>query len=122
MAGGKLKSRHQVRASTIIEVLISMVIIMVVFGIAMMIYANIVQSSLSVKKIRAQAILNEVLQTDESVPIINATTINVDNIRIEQVVKVYPSESQLSQIDLTAYDNNGKEITALHKVIINKNE
>jgi len=38
MAGAKLMYNDKVKASTIIEVIISMVIIVVVFGIAMMIY------------------------------------------------------------------------------------
>jgi Tfp pilus assembly protein PilV len=65
MAGSKLIIQHKLKASTIIEVLISMVIIMVVFGMAMMIYANVIRSSLSVKKVRAEAILNEILTNDE---------------------------------------------------------
>ena len=48
MVRGKLRIKSKLAASSIIEVLISMVVIMVVFGIAMMIYANVIQSSLSV--------------------------------------------------------------------------
>ncbi len=118
----KLSIKSKLAASSIIEVLISMVVIMVVFGIAMMIYANIVQSSLSVTKIRAQAILNQTLQADETSANSSSTTFTVDNLNIEQTVKNYNNEPNLTEIDLAAYDTNGKQLITLHKVIINKNE
>ena len=64
MAGRKL-IRTKIMASTILEVIVAMVIIVVVFGIAMMIYTNVLRMSLSVKKIQAQAILKETLYNIE---------------------------------------------------------
>ena len=122
MVRGKLILKSKLSGSSIIEALISMVVIMVVFGIAMMIYANIIQSSLSVKKIRAQAILNQTLQIDESSANNISTTFTVDGLSIEQTVKNYNNENNLTEIDLSAYDANGKELTTLRKVIINQNE
>lgn len=122
MAGSKLTIQPRVRASTIIEVLISMVIIMVIFGMAMMIYANVIRSSLSVKKVNAEAILNEILTNDEKTNDNSTQVLNIDDFRIEQVVKPYNSDNNLMEIDLVAYDANGQKITELHKVIIHKND
>jgi len=122
MVSGKLKVKSKLPASSIIEVLIAMVVIMVVFGTAMMIFANIMQSSMSVKKLRAQAILNQTLQADESSANPASTTFSADELHIEQTVKSYNNEANLTEIDLSAYDANGKELITLHKVIINQNE
>jgi len=122
MVRGKLILKSKLSGSSIIEALISMVVIMVVFGIAMMIYANIIQSSLSVKKIKAQAILNQTLQIDESSANNISTTFTVDGLSIEQTVKNYNNENNLTEIDLSAYEANGKVLTTLRKVIINQNE
>ena len=122
MVSGKLKVKSKLPASSIIEVLIAMVVIMVVFGTAMMIFANIMQSSMSVKKLRAQAILNQTLQADESSANPAFTTFSADELHIEQTVKSYNNEANLTEIDLSAYDANGKELITLHKVIINQNE
>jgi Tfp pilus assembly protein PilV len=122
MVGSKLVIKSKLQASSIIEVLISMVVIMVVFGIAMMIYANVIQSSLSVKKLRAQAILNQTLQADESSANPASTNFTVEDLSIQQTVKPYLAESNLTEIDLSVYDAGGKELIALHKVIINKSE
>jgi hypothetical protein len=48
MAGNKLNTK--LSASNILEVIVSMVIIVIVFGIAMMIYSNVLRFSLSAKK------------------------------------------------------------------------
>jgi hypothetical protein len=112
MAGSKLNGR--VNASTIMEVIVSMVIIVVVFGIAMMIYSNVLRLSLSAKKIRAQAILNETMIKAEHNTENTTQTITIDDFRVEQEVKAY---NNATDIHLTAYDQNQQKIAELEKVI-----
>jgi hypothetical protein len=122
MAGSKLKIQTRVKASTILEVVVSMVIIILVFGIAMMIYANVLRMSLSVKKIKAQAILQETLIKLEQVPATSNLSFSVDDFRVEQEIKPYNNDSGLTEIHLTAYDDNQQKIAELQKVIVNSNE
>jgi type II secretory pathway pseudopilin PulG len=117
MVGKQLKHGLTLRASTILEVLISMIIIIVVFGIAMIIYTNVTQSSLSIKKIHAQAILNEqLLEAERTVNNINYD-ITIDSLSIKQEVTTYKDYSNLKEIHLAAYDINQVEIAELSKVI-----
>ena len=118
MAGSKLKS--SVRASTILEVVVSMVIIVVVFGIAMMIYTNVTRMSLSAKKIRAQALLQETMLVAEHTSVNVTQTINKDDFRIEEEVKPYHENVALTDIHLAAYDQNQQKIAELQKIIINQ--
>jgi len=120
MAGNKLRSR--VKGSTIMEVVISMVIIVVVFGIAMMIYTNVLRLSLSAKKIRAQALLHETLFQSEHAAENSTQTFMKDDFRIEQEVKPYNNSTDLTEIHLTAYDQNQQKVAELQKVIINNHE
>jgi Tfp pilus assembly protein PilE len=120
MAGSKLKSK--VQASTILEVVISMVIIVVVFGIAMMIYTNVLRMSLSVKKLKAQAILNEIALKTEHNPADATPDVITDDFRIEQETKPYNGNTALLEIHLTAYDNNKQKIAELQQVITSSNE
>jgi len=122
MAGNKVTFSTKLRASTIVEVLIAMVIIVVVFGIAMMIYANVMRSSLSVKKIKAEAVLKEYLQNAEKSNGNITQSFSVDSLNIEQTVKSYNAEKNLVEIDLVAYDANQQKVAELHKVIINSHE
>ena len=112
MAGSKLNER--VNASTIMEVIVSMVIIVIVFGIAMMIFSNVLRLSVSAKKIRARAILYEAMITAEHNAENITQTFTIDDFRVEQEVKSY---NNATDIHLTAYDQNQKKIVELEKVI-----
>jgi len=122
MAGNKVNIKKVVRASTILEVVIAMVLIVVVFSVAMMIFANVTSSSLSVKKIRAQAVLHEAMLNAEKNRDTVSQSLNVDDFRIEQEIKSYNNVSYLFDIHLTAYDNNQQKITELEKVILISHE
>jgi Tfp pilus assembly protein PilV len=122
MAGSKLTIKTKITASTILEVVIAMVLIILVFGIAMMIYTNVLNNSLSVKKIRAQGILQQALIKAEQTSDNSSESVSVDDFRIEQEVKPYNSNNNLVDIHLTAYDTNQKKIAELEKVIINNHE
>jgi Tfp pilus assembly protein PilE len=118
MAGSKLKG--SARASTILEVVVSMVIIVIVFGIAMMIFTNVLRMSLSGKKLRAQALIQETMLNAEHTSANVTQTITKDEFRIEQEVKPHRENSALTDIHLTAYDQNQQKIAELQKIIINQ--
>lgn len=122
MAQNKVNINTQVKASTILEVVIAMVLIVVVFSIAMMIFANVTSSSLSVKKIRAQAILHETLLNAEKTGNTVSQSLIVEDFRIEEEIKPYNQMSQLYDIHLAAYDGNQQKITELEKVILISHE
>jgi len=122
MAGGKLKYSGRLKASSILEVIISMIVILLVFGIAMMISANVMRSSLSVKKINAEALLHELLIKVEENKENSTQTFTLGDFRVEQEIKTYNSDPALIDIHLTAYDINQEKVAELQKVIINKNE
>ena len=122
MAGGKLKYTTKVEASTILEVVISMVVILAVFTIAMMIYSNVMRSSLSVKKIKAQALLHETMAKAEQNEENSSQIFTVDDFKIEQKTETYDNNPALTEIDLVAFDANQDTVARLQKVIINKND
>jgi len=117
MAGSKLNSG--VKASTLLEVIVSMVIIVLVFGIAMMIYSNVMRLSLSAKKIRVEALLQETMLNAGHSSTNTNQSFTIDDFRIEQEAKPYTGESNLMEIHLTAYDQNQQKVAELQKVIIN---
>jgi Tfp pilus assembly protein PilV len=56
---------YKVKGSTLLEVIVALVIIMFVFGIAMMIYLNVLQSSYSNRLIQANLLLKAI--SDETI-------------------------------------------------------
>lgn len=115
MAGSKLK--HRVNGSTIIEVVVSMVIIVLVFGIAMMIFTNVIRYSVSAKKIRAQAVLQDVLLSAAITDNTATQRITIGEFGIEQDFKPYPANNALTEVHLTAYDGNQQKVAEVFKII-----
>lgn len=107
----------RVQASVLLEVVIAMVAIMAVFGIAMMIYANVLRLSLSAKKIQAQASLRQVLIKDEQNPGNISRDTSAGDLYIEQDTAGFAGASGLRIIKLTAYDQNRQKIAFLQKII-----
>ncbi|WPU99882.1 hypothetical protein SNE26_28135 [Mucilaginibacter sp. cycad4] len=122
MAGSKLTDRHRVKGSTILEVIISMIIIIVVFGIAMMIFTNVNRLSLSVKKLKAQAILQHTLLQAEQAKDHSDQTTTVDDLAIRQEITPFENEPGLSVITLTAFDPKHEQVARLKKVIASHEE
>ena len=122
MAGSKLILQAKVKASTILEVLISMIIIILVFGIAMMIYSNVTRLSLSVKKMQAQAVLQEMMINIEHSEENTSQSVVAGDYTIEQSVKSYNDDANLVGVSLTAYDENHQEVAELQKVIIKSDD
>jgi Tfp pilus assembly protein PilV len=111
---------RRLRASSLLEVVISMVIIVEVFGLAMMIIVNITRGSLSAKKIQAQAVLKNVLTSEERQSEPASKTSNVDSLAVVEEVKPY--STGLVEVHLIAYDTNNEKVAELRKIVITENE
>ncbi|HWZ34688.1 MAG TPA: hypothetical protein VNW51_00935 [Mucilaginibacter sp.] len=120
MAGIKLRFSDRVPASSVIEVVISMIIILIVFTTAMMMVANVMRTSLSSKKIQATSLLKDLMITAEQNQAIESTTLTLGDFQIKQDAKSYQGDPGLNDIHLIAYDNNHQQVAALEKVIIKR--
>jgi Tfp pilus assembly protein PilE len=117
MAGNKLN--HRVRASTLVEVIIAMVVTVLVFGIAMMIFSNILRVSISAKKIKARAALQESLLKAEQNIDKGSQVFSLGEFKIVQAAKPYSAELGLTEMHLSAYDENNQLTEELKKVVRN---
>lgn len=97
-----------------------MVIILVVFDIAMMTFANIWRLSVSVKKLRAEAMLRHVLIEQNDIQDLTDQIFTKEDMRIQMTVQPYPGLSRLSQISLVAYDLNQNQLARVNEIIIRK--
>lgn len=122
MARRKLTIKTKLTTSTILEVVISMVIIVLVFGTAMMIYSNVTRLSLSARKMQAQAILQGLTRNMEQSKEITSGSIISGDYTIDQSVKPYNGNANLFEVRLTAYDENHQKVAELQKVILKSND
>lgn len=95
----------KIRASTLLEVIIAMVIILVVFTLAIGVYNNVLRRSPSVKKEQIKALTEQVItqsikehkwEDEESI---------VEDITIKKVVLPYETYTDLVMIIATAFEN-----------------
>lgn len=118
----KLRVDTRVKASTLLEVVVSMIIIIAVFGIAMMIYANVTRMSLSAQKIKAQAILSQIMKDIDDSELSSGQTTVIDDLTIERSVKPYAESNKLLEVDLKAYDKNHLPLAELHGLVISTHD
>ena len=118
MAGMKVNLKARAEASTILEVIISMVLIMAVFGIATMIVTNVLNMSLSSKKLKAETLLRQAADS-KTKPVTGTTFFYAGETQIVQDVKPYGENSGLLELHLSAYDGNKKLLAVVDKIILN---
>ncbi|MBW4890132.1 hypothetical protein KXQ82_10415 [Mucilaginibacter sp. HMF5004] len=117
MAGRKLKFKAKLKASSILEVVIAMVVIVTVFTIAMMIFTNVQRSSLSVKKIKAQRVLQDALLVAEKMSDISKQSFVIDDVRVDEEISEYNNVTNLHLVTLIAYDQNQEKIAEVKEVV-----
>ena len=107
-------------ASSLLEVIISMLIIIVIFGIAMMIFSNVTNSSLSVKKLKAGALIKQQMLVLARSPHPADGTLQADEFKLD--IKVSAYNEKLNEVSITAYDGNQQPVALLKQIMVKRDE
>ncbi len=115
---GKIK--QQVPGSSILEVVISMVIIVMVLGLSLTIYSNVMRQSLPQAKLHAQlAVQQALLQARHQEQVATAPD---TAITIEQEEKLYEEGSRLRSIHVKAFNHDHELLAEGSTIIIKADE
>lgn len=106
----------KVKASTLLEVIIAMVVIMIVFVIATGIYTNIIKSSPSIKQQQGRALALAIIQQSKLEHDWVEKSILVDSIILQKGVVPYLDYPDLLLITVTAKER-GKEIGRVKQIV-----
>ncbi|WP_448698215.1 hypothetical protein ACFGVR_15460 [Mucilaginibacter sp. AW1-3] len=117
MAGIEWIPNTKVKASGILEVVIAMVVIVAVFIMAMMIFANVQRLSLTTKTIKAQGVLKEILCKARQDLRVAKERYTLDDFNIEQGISPYGDTGNLYQITLAAYDTNQEKVAEIKEIV-----
>ncbi|MET3981630.1 hypothetical protein ABIB62_004246 [Mucilaginibacter sp. UYP25] len=117
MAGKQLNLNTKLMASSILETVVAMVIIVVVFSTAMVILANVLKSSVSVTQIRAAALLKEQMEKTVASTTRDDLTFNSGDIEVRQAILPLAGHTGLVQVNLIAVDHKGRNLAELHQII-----
>ena len=112
-----MKFNTKLQASTLVEALISMIIVMMVFVIGSMIYVNVINSDNGRQKLNAELLLQQVTVTTKRENKFLDEKIEAGNIIIQKKVVLYKNISNLHLLLLIAFDKQGKQI-ADHQELI----
>lgn len=106
----------KVKASTLLEVIIAMVVIMIIFVIATGIYTNIIKSSPSIKQQQGRALALGIVQQSKLEQDWVEKSILVDSITLQKEVVPYLDYQDLLLITVTAKEH-GKEISRVKQIV-----
>lgn len=93
-------SSRKLKASTLLEVIVAMVIIMIVFVLATGIFSNVIRSSPSLKAQRIHSISDEIIQNCMISRNWQDEVIQVDSMVFQKKAKPYMGQSDLILLDL----------------------
>jgi hypothetical protein len=115
MAGIKLSGR--INASSLFETIVALMIIVLVFGIAMTIYVNVLRNSSSLAELKASQRLEKIAYETVTEKKYFDETITEEGIVFEKHIAPYNNIQGLLLLELQAYDES-KRILASYKSII----
>ncbi|MNT07779.1 hypothetical protein D3C72_1424960 [compost metagenome] len=108
----------RIRAGSLVEVVVALVIIMTVFALSLMIYIKIMGASFSGRKLWANSKLKEVANQVKKEHRFKDDTINEDELIIDITVKPYPQSSDLILLELEAKDLNGIRLNEYKEIVL----
>ena len=107
--------KGMLKASTLLEVIVAMVIILVIFTLAIGISSNVLSASPSIKKQQAQAMADGLIASSISEENWNDEQMTKDDVVLEKTVLPYGSYSDLVVITVTA-TQQGKQLSQLRQI------
>jgi len=122
MAGMKAFIRNKLSASSVLEVVIAMVIILVVFGMGLMIFTNVTRMSLSANKLEAEGIVRKTLLLVEQSDKPTDQSFQEGGFRIVTTLKPDTADSVLIHVSVDAYDIKQQKLATAQKLIIKEHE
>lgn len=97
---------HQVKASTLLEVIVAMVIILVIFTLAMGIYNNVLSATSYVKHQQANALMEQLVRQSITQQNWKDEETTLDSISLKKTVNPYEQYTDLVIITVTAYQQD----------------
>ena len=110
------KLRGKIKASTLLEVIVAMVVILIVFVLATGIYANVMRSSPSVKQQRVKAIISGLIAESIAAGNWKDEVIAIDSMAFQKTVTPYQAYPDLRLVQVVAIEQ-GKEISVVKRVV-----
>ncbi len=106
------------KASTLLETLVAMVIIMLCFSIGTMVYVNVITSENMVQKVHANIVLQNLALKIKNENEFLDSEMEMDDFFIKRKINNYQFSDNLIHLSLLAYQKNGKLVASHNEIIL----
>ncbi len=107
----------RLKATTLIESMVAMILIVVSFGIGMMIYFNVLNGTRLQQKMQAELLLNTVLENTKKTSSFVEEAIELNGLIVTKETSPYRSYDNVRLLHLKAYDQKSNFIIDLKEVV-----
>ncbi|MGQ0827042.1 MAG: type IV pilus modification PilV family protein [Bacteroidota bacterium] len=113
-----VKLNHKLKASTLVESLIAMVILVVCLGVGTMIYTNVLDSGKQRKRLKALFLINKESMEIKSGKDFLDTEKQIGDWTIKRTVEKFDQAENLYKLELSVIDQNKKTIAVHNELIL----
>lgn len=118
---GRLQILTRMKAASLVEVTIAMVIITITFSIGMMVFVNVTRSSYSLERFRADVLANEIAnQTISEQRFFNEEIIREPFI-VDKVLSKYPGTEDVLQLECIVRLEQGRVLVTRKQLVRGEN-
>lgn len=115
----KGRENNKLKGSTLVETLVAMIIVMLAFGIGLLIYLNVIQSSGAQQKLNAQLQMNKIAIETKDKNLFVDEEDTTGTMKIIKTIQPYSAGSdKLKLLKIEAFDGNGKKLAEREELII----
>ena len=113
----RVRINSSVNASSLFETIVALMVIMIVFGIAMTIYVNVMKNSTSLSELNASLQLDRLARETKEKKSYFDETIENESTVIEKKIKKYNDKGGLLLLDIQAFDKTKKKLAERKEII-----
>lgn len=110
--------RKKLKGGTLVETLVAMVVIMLSFTIAVIIFSNVIRSSSFPRKVKAETLLKDLAARSKADNIFLDASFQYNGMQINKKVSPYAGSMGLSMLNLEAVDADGKRIAVFNELVL----
>jgi len=110
----------KIKASTLVEALVAMVIILIIYGIGLTIFINVNKSSANRLKIEAYLQLEDIVAKTKKEARYLDETYDLENLKVEKKITKYDNNNSLNVLQIKILSKENK-LLAEHREIIKVN-
>ena|SRR5688572_27984163 len=111
---------YKLKAATLIESLVAMVIMVLFFGIATMVYLNVMNADQHRQKLKVTLLLDDLAHQTKASGSFFDQVLKTEEMQIVQSIIAYNNTENLSVLSIKAFDLKGKLLAERNELIVNK--